>query len=81
MDPLRFTADGSDDDAKPRDSIGYIDQCRNHILGGSKVRRHYFHHDYAQEMRDAWRKLGNRLDQILNVIGERPDNVIPMRKS
>jgi integrase len=58
-----------------------IDRCMNHVLPGSKTRRHYFHHDYAQEMRDAWRKLGNRLDQILNVTGELPDNVIPLRKS
>jgi hypothetical protein len=26
------------------------------------VRRHYLHHDYADEKREAWRKLGERLD-------------------
>jgi integrase len=42
-----------------------IDRCQNHVLEGSKVRRHYFHHDYAKEKRDAWRQLGERISMIL----------------
>ncbi|MBQ1763732.1 MAG: site-specific integrase [Aquincola sp.] len=46
-----------------------IDRCQNHVLAGSKVRRHYLHHDYAEEKRAAWSKLGQRLQEI---IGEPP---------
>ncbi|MFN3791608.1 tyrosine-type recombinase/integrase [Massilia sp.] len=35
-----------------------IDRCQNHVLPGSKVRRHYLHHDYADEKRSAWQQLG-----------------------
>ncbi len=42
-----------------------IDRCQNHVLSGSKVRRHYLHHDYANEKREAWLKLGNQLASIL----------------
>ncbi|MFS0754483.1 tyrosine-type recombinase/integrase [Noviherbaspirillum sp. 1P10PC] len=50
-----------------------IDACLNHKLHGSKVRRHYLHHDYAEEMREAWQLLGARLEQIIHP-GE---NVLP----
>jgi integrase len=56
-----------------------IDRCQNHVLGGSKVRRHYLHHDYADEKREAWRLLGARLSEILQ-----PDdqgNVVPLKRS
>lgn len=46
-------------------SLDVIDRCQNHILAGSKVRRAYLHHDYADETREAWRRLGDRLDAIL----------------
>lgn len=42
-----------------------IDRCQNHVLKGSKVRRHYLHHDYALEKRDAWRALGAQLSGLL----------------
>jgi len=42
-----------------------IDRCQNHYLGGSLVRRSYQQHDYAEEMRDAWSKLGTRLDDLM----------------
>ena len=42
-----------------------IDRCQNHVLPGSKVRRHYLHHDYAHEKRAAWQALGQHLDAIL----------------
>lgn len=47
--------------------LDIIDRCQNHVLQGSKVRRHYLHHDYAQEKRDAWQLLGKHLLQILKV--------------
>lgn len=46
-------------------SLEIIDRCQNHVLPGSKVRRHYLHHDYADEKREAWRLLGDRLSLIL----------------
>ena len=47
-------------------SLELIDRCQNHVLPGSKVRRHYMHHDYADEKRAAWGLLGGRLADILN---------------
>ena len=41
-----------------------IDHCQNHVLPGSKVRKHYLLHDYAEEKRDASCLLGDRLDGI-----------------
>lgn len=46
-------------------SLETIDRCQNHVLPGSKVRRHYLHHDYAVEKRDAWQKLGRHLSDVL----------------
>jgi integrase len=41
-----------------------IDRCQNHVLDGSKIRRHYLHHDYAKEKRDAWNLLGAEISKI-----------------
>ena len=46
-------------------TLEIIDRCQNHLLGGSKVRRHYLHHDYAKEKTEAWRQLGDRLATTL----------------
>ena len=46
-------------------TLEIIDRCQNHLLGGSKVRRHYLHHDYAKEKTEAWRLLGEKLELIL----------------
>lgn len=43
-----------------------IDRCQNHVLPGSKVRRHYLHHDYADEKCAAWATLGEHLTKLLN---------------
>lgn len=43
-------------------TLDIIDRCQNHVLAGSKVRRHYMHHDYAGEKRAAWAALGARLE-------------------
>ena len=42
-----------------------INLCQNHVIG-SKVDRVYLLDDYADEKREAWNKLGNRLEAILN---------------
>lgn len=59
-----------------RVSPDVIDRCQNHALPGSKVRRHYLHYDYADEKRDAWRLLGERLDSILS-----GGNVVPFQRA
>ena len=41
-----------------------INLCQNHVIG-SKVDRVYLLDDYADEKRDAWNKLGDRLEDIL----------------
>jgi len=46
-------------------TLEIIDRCQNHLLGGSKVRRHYLHHDYAIEKTEAWKALGERVEIIL----------------
>ncbi len=57
-------------------TLEIIDRCQNHLLGGSKVRRHYLHHDYAKEKAEAWRLLGERIEAILTA-----DNVVPMQRT
>lgn len=42
-------------------TLDIIDRCQNHVLAGSKVRRHYMHHDYAKEKRAAWAALSDSL--------------------
>lgn len=42
-----------------------IDRCQNHVIKGSKTRRHYFHWEYREEKAQAWNKLGDHLDAIL----------------
>lgn len=46
-------------------SLDIIDRCQNHVLSGSKVRRSYMHHDYANEKREAWNLLGTKLSSII----------------
>lgn len=43
-----------------------IDRCQNHVIFGSKVRRHYLRHDYANEKQEAWLRLGLELMRILD---------------
>jgi integrase len=43
-----------------------IDRCQNHVLAGSRVRRHYLTYEYADETREAWRRLGAALSEILS---------------
>ncbi|NEX62459.1 tyrosine-type recombinase/integrase [Noviherbaspirillum galbum] len=58
-------------------SLEIIDRCQNHVLPGSKVRRHYLHHDYMREKKEAWQILGDRLSLIIHPV----NNVVVLRKS
>ncbi len=51
-------------------TMDIIDRCQNHVLPGSKTRRHYLHHEYEQETRVAWHLLGERLQSILDGVEE-----------
>jgi integrase len=42
-----------------------IDRCQNHVLAGSRVRRHYLKHDYADETKQAWARLGAAIETVL----------------
>ena len=46
-------------------SLDMIERCQNHVRAGSRVRRHYLHHDYASEKADAWARLGSKLESII----------------
>lgn len=48
-------------------SLELIDRCQNHVLPGSKVRRHYMLHDYAVEKRAAWVALGAKLEALITI--------------
>lgn len=60
----------------PRINPDVIDSWQNHVLAGSNVRRHYLHHDYPEEKREAWKPLGSRVDAILAGA-----NIFPLRNS
>jgi len=42
-----------------------FDRCQNHVLAGSRVRRHSLKHDYADETKQAWAKLGAAIEAAL----------------
>jgi integrase len=52
-----------------------INLCQNHVIG-SKVDRVYLLDDYADEKRDAWNKLGDRLEAILSA-----SNVVSLKSA
>ncbi len=52
-----------------------VNLCQNHVIG-SKVDRVYLLDDYADEKREAWQKLGNRLEAILNA-----SNVVSLKSA
>lgn len=58
-------------------SLDVIDRCQNHVLAGGRVRRVYLRHDYEDEKREAWEKLGNRIDAILAGGAE----IVPIRST
>ena len=52
-----------------------INLCQNHVIG-SKVDRVYLLDDYADEKREAWHKLGDRLEGILSA-----SNVVSLKSA
>jgi integrase len=48
-----------------------IDRCQNHVLKGSRVRRHYLTHPYNVEKREAWDRLGAAIEEILTTTKSR----------
>lgn len=58
-------------------ALDIIDRCQNHVLAGSKVRRHYMHHDYAAEKRAAWAALGARIEESSQPIDRQRGRVEP----
>jgi hypothetical protein len=46
-------------------ALDIIDRCQNYVLAGSKVRRHYMHHDYADEKKVAWAALGQKSQEVI----------------
>ena len=46
-----------------------IDRCQNHVLhSDNKIRRHYQLYDFADEKKQAWKKWGQRLEEILGAV-------------
>ncbi len=52
-----------------------VNLCQNHVIG-SKVDRVYLLDDYADEKREAWNKLGDRLEAILSA-----SNVVTLKSA
>jgi len=52
--------------------LNVIDRCQNHVLEGPKTRRSYQHHEYLDEMREAWMTLGSHLEKCLGRIPNAP---------
>lgn len=48
------------------------DRCLNHVEE-NRIKRTYLQHDYKEEMRDAWKVLGNVLSEILLDTYNRPN--------
>jgi len=85
-DDTLVLADGQNGDWTPHDlrrtgatmmqalgvSLEVIDRCQNHVLAGSRVRRHHLHHDYAEEKKRAWNLLGDRFSAVLPSTYEHP---------
>jgi len=46
--------------------LDVIDRCQNHIVAGSKIRRHYLKYEYLEEKQYAWELLGERIETIIN---------------
>jgi integrase len=53
-----------------------VERCLNHVEP-NKLRRTYQTYDYANEKREAWRLLGDRLTLILNSVS----NVVLLRSA
>jgi len=54
-----------------------IEKCLNHVEA-SKIKRTYQRHELMAERREAWQRLGARLDEVLN---DKARKVIPIRQA
>lgn len=54
--------------------LDVIDRCQNHVLEGSRVRRSYFHYEYANEKREAWAVPGRQIEKALWDLPTRSDS-------
>lgn len=61
-------------------SLDMIERCQNHVRAGSRVRRHYLHHDYAREKSDARAHLGTQLQSIVFSKGVEQLEQVPEQK-
>ncbi|MFY8315417.1 hypothetical protein ACOWPX_13445, partial [Pseudomonas aeruginosa] len=52
-----------------------LNRCPGSVdhYSGSKVRRHYLHHDYAKEKTEAWRLLGEKIETIIAISNNIPE--------
>ncbi len=87
-DDTLVLADGQNGDWTPHDlrrtgatmmqalgvCLDVIDRCQNHVLAGSRVRRHDLDHDYAQVKKNAWNLLSDRLSAVLSSTYEHTPN-------
>ena len=48
-----------------------VNLCQNHVIG-TKVDRVYLLDEYADEKREAWQKLGGRIEEILGLKNDTP---------
>jgi len=76
MDTARPAQDRRDHDAVSARQSRCDRPLPESSSGGSTVRRHYLHYDYANEKREAWQLLGERLDAILT-----NSNVVPLQRA
>ena len=65
MDATRFEANGRYFDGGAGVIPEVAERCLNHIEE-NKVKRIYQRHSYEPEMREAWQRLGQRLDILVN---------------
>lgn len=47
-------------------SLDLIGRCQNLVMAGNRVRRDCRHQDYAAEKREAWARLGERIECLLD---------------
>jgi hypothetical protein len=58
--------------------LDVIDRCQNHVLSGSRVRRHYLKYDYAEEKKEAWIKLGSYLESLIFTVKSNQSKIITL---
>ena len=57
-----------------------IDRCQNHVLAGSRVRRHYLQHEFEEEKKAAWEMLGKKYAACFSMAAHRLTDASTNRK-